>query len=156
MRHYHQAAIESASSVQLIVALYDGLQRFLLQAAAACDDGDPARRRDAARRALNIITHLQASLRMDVGGEPAERLGDFYVAIFADVLRGSATSSGEIFRNTAREVWNVREAWQMAAQDRSLMTTVPRDLQTWEEQAGAPIAIRPPADTETPAPAWIA
>ena len=111
MRHYHQAAIESASSVQLIVALYDGLQRFLLQAAAACDDGDPARRRDAARRALNIITHLQASLRMDVGGEPAERLGDFYVAIFADVLRGSATSSGEIFRNTAREVWNVREAW---------------------------------------------
>ena len=33
MRHYHQAAIESANGVQLIVALYDGLQRFLTQAA---------------------------------------------------------------------------------------------------------------------------
>jgi flagellar protein FliS len=156
MRHYHQAAIESASSVQLIVALYDGLQRFLLQAAAACDEGDASRRREAARRALNIITHLQASLRMDVGGEPAERLVDFYVAIFADVLRGSATNSGDVFRNTAREVWNVREAWQVAAQEPSLRASLPRDLQTWEEQAGEPIAIRPAADPDTPAPAWIA
>ena len=37
MRHYHQAAIESANGVQLIVALYDGLQRFLTQAAVACE-----------------------------------------------------------------------------------------------------------------------
>jgi flagellar secretion chaperone FliS len=156
MRHYHQAALESASSVQLIVALYDGLQRFLLQAATACDAGDPGTRRDAARRALNIIIHLQASLRMDVGGEPAARLADFYVAIFADVLRASAAASGDIFRNTAREVRHVREAWQVVAQDPALTATPPRDLQTWEEQAAAPVTIRPPAHEEHTAPAWIA
>lgn len=155
MRHYHQAAIESANGVQLIVALYDGMQRFLLQAAMACEAGDEAARREAARRALNIVIHLQASLRMDVGGEPAQRLGDFYTGVFADILRASATASQKLFLATAREVRSVREAWQTVAHDTSLAAIVPHDLQTWEEQAGKTIAIRPPAD-DTAAPAWIA
>ena len=155
MRHYHQAAIESASGVQLIVALYDGLQRFLMQAGAACDAGDQSARRDAARRAANIVIHLQARLRMDVGGEPAERLADFYTAIFASILRASATASHQQFLDTARQVRKVRDAWHIAAQDPSLSNVVPRDLQTWEEQEEQPIAIRPPADKAS-APAWIA
>ncbi len=112
MRHYHQAAIESANGVQLIVALYDGLQRFLTQAADACEAQDEAARREAARRALNIVIHLQASLRMDAGGASAERLSDFYTAVFADVLRASASASRQLFMDTAREVRNVREAWK--------------------------------------------
>ncbi|HEX4172772.1 MAG TPA: flagellar export chaperone FliS, partial [Acetobacteraceae bacterium] len=103
MRHYHQAAIESANGVQLIVALYDGLQRFLTQAAVACEVRDEVARREAARRALNIIIHLQANLRMDVGGASAERLTDFYTAVFADVLRASASVSRQLFLDTARE-----------------------------------------------------
>ncbi len=155
MRHYHQAAIESASSVQLIVALYDGLQRFLLQAAAACDEGDVDARRHAARKAADIIIHLQMCLRMDVGGEPAARLSDFYTAVLADVLRASAAGSSKHFAETAREVRNVREAWQLAAQDHAVNGLVPRELQTWEEQATAPVSIRPPAPDQDAA-AWIA
>lgn len=155
MRHYHQAAIESASSVQLVVALYDGLHRFLLQAATACEAGDTSARRDAARRALGIIIHLQSTLRMDQGGQSAAHLSDFYVAIFADILRASAAASAVIFRNTAREVRSVREAWQVVAQDPAVTPSVPRDLQTWQEQSGVPVAIRPPAGGEA-APAWIA
>lgn len=157
MRHYHQAAIESANGVQLIVALYDGVQRFLTQAAVACDTGDEAARREASRRALNIIIHLQANLRMDVGGESAQRLSDFYTSVFADTLRASAKASRQLFLDTAREVRNVREAWQVAAQDVSLTAMIPRDLQTTAEKAAtAPIAIRPAATEETVAPAWIA
>ena len=85
MRHYHQAAIESANGVQLIVALYDGLQRFLTQASVACEAGDEAARREAARRALSIVIHLQANLRMDLGGDSAQRLSDFYTAVFAGI-----------------------------------------------------------------------
>jgi flagellar secretion chaperone FliS len=156
MRHYHQAAIESANGVQLIVALYDGLQRFLTQAAVACEIGDVAARRDAARRALNIIIHLQANLRMDIGGAPAQRLSDFYTAVFADVLRASATVSRELFLDTAREVRNVREAWKIAAQDPAALSMIPPDLQTREEQVSKTVAIRPPAADDTAAPAWIA
>jgi flagellar protein FliS len=156
MRHYHQAAIESANGVQLIVALYDGMQRFLTQAAVACEAGDHAVRREAARRALNIVIHLQASLRMDVGGASAERLSDFYTAVFADILRASASASRQLFLDTAREVHNVREAWKVAAQDPTALAMVPLDLQTRQEQLSKTIAIRPSAPEETKAPAWIA
>src|ERR1700743_3117325 len=134
MRHYHQAAIESANGVQLVVALYDGLQRFLTQAAVACEVKDEAARREAARRALNIVIHLQASLRMDAGGAPAERLSDFYTAVFADVLPASASASRHLFMDTAREVRNVREAWKVAAQDPATLSMLPLDLQTRQEQ----------------------
>ena len=154
MRHYHQAAIESANGVQLIVALYDGLQRFLTQAAAACEVGDVAARRESARRALNIIIHLQANLRMDVGGDSAQRLSDFYTAVFADVLRASAGMSRQLFLDTAREVRNVREAWKIAAQDPASLATVPPDLKTGQALSNT-VAIRSAASDDA-APAWIA
>jgi flagellar protein FliS len=161
MRHYHQAAIESSNGVQLIVALYDGLQRFLTQAAVACEVNDVAARREAARRSLNILIHLQASLRMDEGAS-AERLSDFYTAVFADVLRASATASRQLFMNTAREVRNVREAWQVASQDPSALSMIPLDLQTRQEQLSNTVqpsntvAIRPSTKDDNAAPAWIA
>jgi flagellar protein FliS len=156
MRHYHQAAIESANGVQLIVALYDGMQRFLTQAAVACELGDEAARREAARRALNIVIHLQASLRMEVGGMSAQRLSDFYTSVFADILRASASASRQLFLDTAREVRNVREAWKVASQDPTALAMVPLDLQSRQEQLTKTVAIRPSANNDTKAPAWIA
>jgi flagellar protein FliS len=156
MRHYHQAAIESANGVQLIVALYDGLQRFLTQAADACEARDEVARREAARRALNIVIHLQASLRMDAGGASADRLSDFYTAVFADVLRASASASRQLFMDTAREVRNVREAWKVAAQDPATLSMLPLDLQTRQEQLTKTVPIRPSENEDTAAPAWIA
>jgi len=156
MRHYHQAAIESANGIQLIVALYDGMQRFLAQAAAACEQGDVAGRREASRRALNIILHLQANLRMDVGADPAQRLSDFYTALFADILRASASASAELFRSAAREVRNVREAWKLAAQDPAVVAMLPRDLQTADERGSAVLPIRREPQEPASSPAWIA
>ena len=55
-----------------VVALYDGIIRFLYAAIAAVERGDEDGRRAAVKRALDIIIHLQARLRMDVGGRPAQ------------------------------------------------------------------------------------
>ncbi len=68
MGSYQEHALESASAVELVVALYDGMIRFLYAAAAAVERGDQVGRRVAVKRALDIIIHLQARLRMDVGG----------------------------------------------------------------------------------------
>ena len=71
MVNYREHALEGASAVDLVVALYDGIIRFLYAAIAAVERGDADARRAAAKRALDIIIHLQARLRMDVGGKPA-------------------------------------------------------------------------------------
>jgi flagellar protein FliS len=117
MGSYQQHALESASAVELVVALYDGIIRFLYAAAAAVDRGDQAARRVAAKRALDIIIHLQARLRMDVGGRPAQALSEFYASIFTQILQASQSASQPKFEHAIECVKNVREAWRQVARE---------------------------------------
>jgi flagellar protein FliS len=117
MGSYQQHALESASAVDLVVALYDGIIRFLYSATAAVDRGDQAARRVAAKRAMDIIIHLQARLRMDVGGKPAQALSEFYATIFAQILQASQSASKQKFEHAIECVRNVRDAWREVAKD---------------------------------------
>ncbi len=115
MGTYQQHALESASAVELVVALYDGILRFLHAAGAAVEQGDEAARRSAVKRALDIIIHLQARLRMDIGGKPAQALSEFYASIFAQILQASQSASEEKFNHAIECVRNVRDAWRQVA-----------------------------------------
>jgi flagellar protein FliS len=117
MGAYREHALEGASAVDLVVALYDGIIRFLSAAAEAVDRGDTDGRRAAVRRALDIIIHLQARLRMDIGGRPAQALSEFYAAIFAQVLQASQSASRQKFEHAIECVSNVRDAWRQVARD---------------------------------------
>jgi flagellar protein FliS len=117
MGSYQEHALESASAVDLVVALYDGIIRFLYAAGAAADRGDLVGRRTAVKRALDIIIHLQARLRMDVGGRPAQALSEFYASIFAQILQASQSASRQKFEHTIDCVRNVRDAWREVARD---------------------------------------
>jgi flagellar protein FliS len=114
---YQEHALEGASAVDLVVALYDGILRFLYSASAAVERGDQAGRRTAVKRALDIIIHLQARLRMDVGGRPAQVLSEFYASIFAQILQASQSASRQKFEHTIECVRNVRDAWRQVAKD---------------------------------------
>lgn len=117
MSSYQEHTLEGASAVDLVVALYDGIIRFLYTAADAVDKGDIAGRRAAVKRAFDIIIHLQARLRMDVGGKPAQALSEFYASIFAQILQASQAASREKFEHTIDCVRNVRDAWKQVARE---------------------------------------
>lgn len=117
MGSYQQYSLESASAVDLVVALYDGILRFLYAASAAADRGNQTERRAASKRALDIIIHLQARLRMDVGGRPAQALSEFYASIFAEILQASQSGSRAKFEHAIDCVRNVRDAWREVARD---------------------------------------
>jgi flagellar protein FliS len=113
--NYQQQSVAGKNSVELIVALYDGMVRFLNRAIEAAEAGNIRERRIATKRVLDILMHLQSRLRMDVGG-PAKTLAEFYAAIFALCLEGSRLASPERFREAIQYILNVREAWQQIAQ----------------------------------------
>lgn len=117
MATYQQRVLEGASAVELVVALYDGIARFLTGAIDAVERGDVEGRRAAVKRALDIIIHLQARLRMDVGGRPAEALSEFYASIFAQIIQASQSASRQKFEHTIECVRNVREAWKQVARE---------------------------------------
>src|ERR1700683_3013274 len=117
MGSYQQYGLDGASPVDLVVALYDGIIRFLYNAAAAVDRRDESGRRAAVKRATDIIIHLQSRLRMDVGGSPAQSLSEFYAAIFAEILLASQSASRAKFEKAIDCVRNVRDAWREVARD---------------------------------------
>jgi len=111
MNGYQARALEGASGVELTIALYEGIIRFMYNAIEAAECGDAGQRRYAVKRAMDIVIHLQATLKMDIGGKPAEALGEFYTAMFALVLQGSQANSREKFEHVIACVKNVRDAW---------------------------------------------
>jgi flagellar protein FliS len=128
MSSYREHALEGASAIDLVVALYDGIIRFLYAAIAAVERGDADGRRTAVKRAMDIIIHLQARLRMDVGGRPAQTLSEFYAAIFAQILQASQSASKAKFEHAIDCVRNVRDAWREAARDPNVLPASPGDF----------------------------
>ena len=117
MASYREHALEAASAVDLVVALYDGIIRFLYAAIEAVERGNEQARRAAVKRALDIVIHLQARLRMDVGGRPAQSLSEFYAAIFAQIVQASQSASKAKFEHAIDCVRNVRDAWREVARE---------------------------------------
>jgi len=122
MASYQEHALDGASPVDLVVALYDGIIRFLYVAIAASERGDVTGRRVAVKRALAILIHLQARLRMDIGGRPAQVLSEFYASMFALILQASLAASTPRFEEVVGCVKTVRDAWRQVAADPSLST----------------------------------
>jgi flagellar secretion chaperone FliS len=117
MNYYQVHAIEGASPVDLVVSLYDGIIRFLSSAIEALERKDVGGRRAHLKKAMDIIVHLQATLRMDVGGKVAETLSEYYSTMFALILQASQSESRERFEHAISCVQNVREAWKKVATD---------------------------------------
>jgi len=135
--NYQQQSLAGLNGIELIIALYDGMVRFLHRAIEGIEAGDAHARRRAIKRVFDILIHLQARLRMDVGGSPAKALSDFYTAMFALALQGSQEQSKEKLLQAIADIRNVREAWQQVALDPAAQRMVPRNLRTVEERIGA-------------------
>jgi flagellar secretion chaperone FliS len=152
---YQQQALAGATGVELIVALYDGLIRFLYRAMQCVEEKDVHGRRVAVKKALDILMYLQARLRPDVGGTVAPSLGDFYSTMFTLTLEASHLESQEQFQEVISFVRNVREAWVVVARDPEAGKVLPRELRTAEEKFLPPAAV-PVASSEAGASRWLA
>ena len=152
---YQQQVLAGATGVELIVALYDGLIRFLYRAMQCVEEKDVHGRRVAVKKALDILMYLQARLRPDVGGIVAASLADFYSTIFTMTLEASHLESKEQFQEVISFVRNVRESWVMVARDPEAGKVLPRELRTAEEKFLPPAAV-PAASSEAGASRWQA
>lgn len=126
---YQLESLAGKNPVELIVALYDGMNRFLSEAIAAVERGDVSARRVAIKCVFDILMHLQSRLRMDVGGSSAQSLSEFYAAIFALCLEGSRLSSIARLEEAMACIRDVREAWSVAARDPEVLALLEREAQ---------------------------
>jgi flagellar protein FliS len=111
---YRESAILTAPPEQLVVMLYDGCDRFLLQAIAAMRDGSPVEAGERLGRATAIIDELQCTLDPSAG-EVAERLAGIYVFSRRHLAEGLCERDPEKLEQVDRLLRQLREAWSQAA-----------------------------------------
>lgn len=129
---YQQQTLTVMNGVELVVALYDGMIRFLHNAIGNIEAGEVVSRRQSIGHALDILTYLQARLRPDIGGESAVVLSEFYAAMYSQCVRASRDASVPLCKQTIADIRNVRDAWQKASESENSTTELARDRQ-WQQ-----------------------
>ncbi len=111
---YRESAILTAPPEQLVIMLYDGVHRFLLQAAAAMREGRPAETGERLGRATAIIDELQCTLDMSAG-EVAERLSGIYVFCRRHLAEGLSERNATKLETVDALLRELRSAWAQVA-----------------------------------------
>ena len=112
---YQRSAVLTASQGQLIVMLYDGANRFLFQAAAAMAERDIETAHNKLRRAEMIISHLQASLDFERGGEIAPRLASIFVFCQRHLNQARLHTDPDRIDQVRDLLGTLRDAWSQIA-----------------------------------------
>jgi flagellar secretion chaperone FliS len=108
---YREADARGATSLRLVVLLYEQLVQDLRQASRAIDQNNIEVRSNRINHALDVVCLLQATLNMEKGGKVARDLAHFYESFRARICEAQMQSSKEILACLITDVLAVREAW---------------------------------------------
>jgi flagellar protein FliS len=109
---YRQADARGATSLRLVVLLYEQIIQDLRQASLAIDQNNIELRTNRINHALDVICLLQATLNLDRGGQVARNLVRFYDTIRANLCEAQFQASKEILARQVTDLLTVREAWE--------------------------------------------
>jgi flagellar secretion chaperone FliS len=111
---YRDSAILTAPPERLVVMLYDGANRFLMQGAAAMRAGDLTVMNERLRRAEAIITELRATLDLSAG-KVATNLESIYSFCQRLLLEARLKQDAEKIDHVAKLLRELRDAWDEVA-----------------------------------------
>jgi flagellar protein FliS len=109
---YRRAALQHASTVGLVIALYDTLVGNLRRAAAAIERNDIQTRCAELVHGFNVLQQLELMVDIENGGETAVRLRRFYSLLRKQMLNAQFKLSPAILYEQVDALITVRTAWQ--------------------------------------------
>lgn len=109
---YRRSAIQGASRIGLMIALFDQLASDLRRASAALRNNDIETRCKELNHALLVTGQLQNWVDVKNGGESAQTLSSFYAYLRAKILEAAATKSAKLLEMQIDMILLVRSSWQ--------------------------------------------
>jgi flagellar secretion chaperone FliS len=111
---YKESAVLTAPPERLVVMLYDGMRRFLIQAAVAMREGNIEQCNNRLQRAEAIIDELNGTLDMSAG-QVAERLRALYNFSKRHLMQARIQRSPEMIEEVNTLLDRVGDAWRQIA-----------------------------------------
>jgi flagellar protein FliS len=109
---YRKAAIQNATSVGLVIIMYDMLAADLRRAIDAMNAGEVEKRSSELKHAFLVLLQLEGSLDMEKGGQAARNFSQFYSVSRAKILEAHFKVSAEMLQRQIDLIVDVRSAWE--------------------------------------------
>jgi flagellar secretion chaperone FliS len=108
---YRRSAIEGASTIGLMIALFDTMVGDLRRAAFALRKDDIESRCRELNHATVVLGQLNEWVDLENGGESAQTLSRFYAYLRAKMMEAAVTKSAKLLETQIDMILHVRSAW---------------------------------------------
>jgi flagellar protein FliS len=109
---YRRSAIEGASPIGLMIALFDTLVGDFRRAAAALRKNDIETRCRELNHAALVLGQLESWIDLKNGGESAQILSRFYAYLRAKMMEAAGSKSARLLESQIDMILHVRSTWQ--------------------------------------------
>ncbi len=109
---YQKTQVSTSNQKQLIVMLYDGMERFMNKACNAIRVGDIETAHSNLHRTGQVLLELLSTLREDKGGEIAANLKKIYVYCYEQVVIANLKKDPDMVQNVRQIIGNLGAAWK--------------------------------------------
>lgn len=113
-RLYQETSARGATSIELVVILYDTALEDMRRALTAMQAGDIEKRSKHIGHALMVLQQLQGTLDFEHGGVAARQFEQFYNLVRAKLLETQLRNSPELMQQQMRYFSEVRDCWLQA------------------------------------------
>lgn len=114
---YRKSAIGGASTIGLMIVLFDTLAGDLRRAATALRNNDIETRCNQLNHAALVLGQLESWVDLKSGGESAQTLSRFYAYLRSKMLEAAGSRSAKLLETQLEMLLHVRTAWhQLDAQ----------------------------------------
>ena len=109
--NYAAEAATGVTPTGLVIRLYETVIADLGRAIIAVRDGDIEKRTFELQHALTVLGHLQGSLDMERGGEPAVLLDRFYGLAREQIFQSQVKQVAKPLEELMHDLIQLRDAW---------------------------------------------
>lgn len=124
---YRRSELETISPRDLLVRLFQGLERFIDQAALAIRNRRWELAHHSCSRAQAIVFELQSTLNFEDGGEVAVQLDQLYSFLTLQITEGNLRKDADKLSQLQRVIRPLREAWQAIPDKDAHLTSLTGD-----------------------------
>lgn len=122
-----EAAINTASPVQLIVLLYDGAINALASAKGFMGQSKFEEKGRLISKAIGIVEGLRTVLDQEKGGEIAKNLNDLYEYMKKQLLLGNLKNQTEQLDEVMKLLADLRSAWVVIATPKNVASAMAQE-----------------------------